>query len=168
MLTVYDFEAQTIDGELQKLEIYRGRWLLIVNVASRCSFTPQYDGLERLYRRLKDNGLTILGFPCNQFGRQEPADENQIKGFCTSRYGVSFPMFAKIKVNGNDCHPLYRYLTSERKGIFYIKLIKWNFTKFLTDPCGAVVRRYGPTVTPKSIELDLQARLSPYPSNAAP
>jgi len=160
MTTVYDFDANTIDGQTQKLDAYKGRWLLVVNVASKCGFTPQYKGLEALYRQYKDKGLTILGFPCDQFGHQEPGAEAQIKEFCSLTYDVSFPMFAKIKVNGDDAHPLYKHLKSEGKGILGTEGIKWNFTKFLVDPSGAVVKRYAPTDTPDAIGKDLAKHLS--------
>ena len=160
MTTVYDFDANTIDGAAQKLESYKGKTLLIVNVASKCGFTPQYKGLEALWRKYKDKGLVILGFPCDQFGHQEPGDENEIKNFCSLSYDVSFPMFAKIKVNGDDAHPLYKYLKSEEKGILGTTAIKWNFTKFLVDKSGAVLKRYGSMDTPESIEKDLAPLLT--------
>jgi glutathione peroxidase len=156
---VYDFEAKTIDGKEQKLSTYKGKTLLVVNVASKCGFTPQYKGLEELYRQYKDKGLVVLGFPCDQFGHQEPGDETEIKNFCSLKYEVSFPMFAKIKVNGDEAHPLYKYLKSEEKGFLGTEFIKWNFTKFLVDAKGEVVKRYAPTDTPKSIEKDLSTML---------
>jgi glutathione peroxidase len=159
MSSVYDFEAKTIEGGVQKLDAYKGKTLLIVNTASKCGFTPQYKGLEALYRKFKDKGLVILGFPCDQFGHQEPGDENEIKNFCSMTYDVSFPMFAKIKVNSDEAHPLYKYLKSEEKGFLGTESIKWNFTKFLVDRSGQVVKRYAPTVTPDSIEKDLAAVL---------
>jgi glutathione peroxidase len=158
--SVYDFEAKTIDGKSQPLDEYRGKTLLIVNVASKCGFTPQYKGLEELYRNYKDKGLVILGFPCDQFGHQEPGDENEIKNFCSLTYEVSFPMYAKIKVNGDEAHPLYRYLKSAKPGLLGTEGIKWNFTKFLVDGSGKVVGRYAPTDTPAAIEKDL-AKLLP-------
>ncbi|QJD29342.1 glutathione peroxidase [Methylococcus geothermalis] len=154
-MNLYDFEVDTIDGETIRLDSYRGKVLLIVNVASRCGFTPQYDGLEALYRRHRDAGLVILGFPCNQFGGQEPGSEAEIRQFCASRYEVSFPLFAKIEVNGDHAHPLYAYLKSMQKGLLGSEAIKWNFTKFLVDRNGEVVRRYAPTASPESIEPDL-------------
>ena len=156
---VYDFEAKTIDGKDQKLDAYKGKTLLVVNVASKCGFTPQYKGLEELYRQYKDKGLVVLGFPCDQFGHQEPGDEAEIKNFCSLTYDVSFPMFAKIKVNGDEAHPLYKYLKSQEKGFLGTEFIKWNFTKFLVDENGEVVKRYAPTDTPKTIAKDLSAML---------
>lgn len=158
-MTLYDIEATTINGDPVSLGEYRGKTLLIVNVASQCGFTPQYAGLEGLYRKYKDRGLLVLGFPCNQFGRQEPGSEDEIKRFCESTYGVTFPMFAKIDVNGPQTHPLYRFLKSARSGLFGTGAIKWNFTKFLVSPEGEVVRRYGPSDTPERIERDLPTML---------
>jgi len=157
---IYEFKARTIDGTEQKLEAYKVRVLLVVNVASKCGFTPQYKGLEALYKQYKDKGLTVLGFPCDQFGHQEPGDENEIKQFCSLTYEVDFPMFAKIKVNGEDAHPLYKYLKNEQGGFLGMDFIKWNFTKFLVDKTGKVVKRYGPTDTPESIEKDLAPLLA--------
>ncbi|MSS70676.1 MAG: glutathione peroxidase [Candidatus Latescibacteria bacterium] len=154
-MTVYDFDVKTIDGQPQTLDAYRGRVLLIVNVASKCGLTPQYAGLEALYRKHKDEGLTILGFPCDQFGHQEPGDEAEIQEFCSRTYDVTFPMFSKIDVNGEDAHPLYKYLKSEKKGVLGSESIKWNFTKFLVGKDGAVIDRYAPTDTPESLEKDL-------------
>ena len=159
MSSVYDFQAKTIDGQSQKLDAYKGKTLLIVNTASKCGFTPQYKGLEALYRKYKDKGLMILGFPCDQFGHQEPGDENEIKNFCSMTYDVSFPMFAKINVNGSEAHPLYQYLKSEEKGFLGTESIKWNFTKLLVDKNGKVVDRYAPTATPESLEKDIEAIL---------
>lgn len=159
MATVYDFEALTIDNNTQSLADYAGRWLLIVNVASKCGFTPQYEGLETLWTQYKDRGLTILGFPCDQFGHQEPGDEAAIKTFCSTRFAVDFPMFAKIKVNGDDAHPLYKYLKNAKPGVLGSQAIKWNFTKFLVNPEGEVVKRYGSKDTPKAIGKDLETRL---------
>ncbi|MGQ0621376.1 MAG: glutathione peroxidase [Panacagrimonas sp.] len=156
---VYEFEASSIDGASLKLDQYKGKTLLIVNVASKCGFTPQYKGLEALYRRYKDKGFEVLGFPCDQFGHQEPGDEREIKDFCSLTYDVSFPMFAKIKVNGDDAHPLYKYLKNEQGGILGMDFIKWNFTKFLVDKTGEVVKRYSPTDTPETIEKDLVGML---------
>ena len=155
MSSVYDFEAKSIDGQTVKLDAYKGKTLLIVNVASKCGFTPQYEGLEALYKKHKDKGLVILGFPCDQFGHQEPGDENQIKDFCSLTYGVDFPMFAKVEVNGDNAHPLYKYLKNEEKGILGTTAIKWNFTKFLVDKTGKVLKRYGSMDKPESIEKDL-------------
>jgi glutathione peroxidase len=159
MTTVYDFSAQTIDGQPQPLDAYRGRALLIVNVASQCGFTPQYTGLEALYRDHKEEGFAVLGFPCDQFGHQEPGDEVEIKSFCSLHYDVSFPLFAKIKVNGDDAHPLYKFLKSEKKGLLGSEAIKWNFTKFLVDRQGNVVKRYAPQDKPESLEKDLEPLL---------
>jgi len=155
MANVYDFEATSIDGSRVSLDTYRGRTLLIVNVASRCGYTPQYAGLERLYRAHKDEGFVVLGFPCDQFGRQEPGTDEEIEQFCAREYGVTFPLFSKIKVNGPDAHPLFRYLKAQKKGLFGSEAIKWNFTKFLVGPDGAVLRRYGSSDTPEVIEKDL-------------
>jgi glutathione peroxidase len=151
-MTIYDFKAITIDGESHTLDAYRGRVLLIVNVASKCGFTPQYAGLEELYQRYRDKGLTILGFPCDQFLHQEPGNEAEIKTFCSLNYQVSFPLFAKIQVNGRDTHPLYEYLKSARRGLLGSKSIKWNFTKFLVNRHGTVVKRYAPMVKPRRLE----------------
>src|ERR1700757_268 len=155
MSSVYDFEAKSIDGQTVKLDAYKGKTLLIVNVASKCGFTPQYEGLEALYKKYKDKGLVILGFPCDQFGHQEPGEEAQIKDFCSLTYGVDFPMFAKIEVNGDNAHPLYKYLKNEEKGILGTTAIKWNFTKFLVDKAGKVLKRYGSMDKPEGIEKDL-------------
>jgi len=159
MTTIYDFTAQTIDGQPQALNAYRGQVLLIVNVASQCGFTPQYTGLEALYRKHKAEGFAVLGFPCDQFGHQEPGDEAEIKSFCSLHYDVSFPLFAKINVNGDDAHPLYNFLKSERKGLLGSEAIKWNFTKFLVDKHGNVVKRYAPQDKPESLEKDLEPLL---------
>jgi glutathione peroxidase len=146
MKNLYEFEVATIDGQKQSLDVYRGRVLLIVNVASRCGFTPQYAGLEELYRKYLER------FPCDQFGQQEPGNEEEIKAFCKLTYDVTFPLFAKIAVNGPMAHPLYEYLKRARRGFLWTKAIKWNFTKFLIDRGGNVVRRFGPTVRPEKIE----------------
>jgi glutathione peroxidase len=151
-MTIYDYSADTIEGRERTLADFRGKVLLIVNVASKCGFTPQYAGLEALYRRHRDRGLEILGFPCDQFGHQEPGDEAAIREFCSLKYDVTFPLFAKIKVNGPDTHPLYRFLKAARKGVLGSEAIKWNFTKFLVDRNGAVVERYAPKDTPESLE----------------
>ena len=155
MKSLYDFQVATIDGPEQSLADYRGRVLLIVNVASRCGFTPQYAGLEKLYRKYRERGFTVLGFPCDQFGQQEPGNEAEIKEFCRLTYDVTFPLFAKIAVNGPAAHPLYTYLKRARRGFLGTKRIKWNFTKFLVDREGNVVRRFGPMVKPERIEKDL-------------
>jgi glutathione peroxidase len=154
-MSLYDIPLKTIDGKATTLEPFRGKTLLIVNVASRCGFTPQYEGLENLYRRHRDR-LVVLGFPCNQFARQEPGNELEIREFCSQRYDVTFPLFAKIDVNGRNAHPLYRYLKAARKGFLGRKAIAWNFTKFLVGTNGEVLRRYGSRVTPEAIERDLQ------------
>jgi len=159
MSTVYEFEAKTIDGNTQKLVAYTGKVLLIVNVASKCGFTPQYKGLEALWRKYKDRGLVVLGFPCDQFGHQEPGDENEIKSFCSLTYDVDFPLFAKIEVNGANAHPLYQFLKREAPGVLGTEAIKWNFTKFLVDKTGKVVKRYGSMDTPEKIEADIVALL---------
>jgi glutathione peroxidase len=158
-MSVHDYEARTIDGQQKKLGDYGGQVLLVVNVASKCGFTPQYKGLEALYRKFKDKGFSVLGFPCDQFGHQEPGDEEEIKNFCSLNYDVSFPMFAKIKVNGDDAHPLYKYLKNEKPGLFGTEGIKWNFTKFLIGKDGQVVRRYAPTAKPEDLEKDIAALL---------
>ena len=152
---IYDISAKTIDGKDQKLDAYKGKVLLVVNVASKCGFTPQYKGLEALHRKYKDKGLAVLGFPCDQFGHQEPGDENEIKNFCSLTYEVDFPMFAKIDVNGANTHPLYQYLKSEATGLLGSEGIKWNFTKFLVDKSGKVVKRYGSIDKPESIDADI-------------
>ena len=151
MASVYDFEAATLDGRQVALSDWRGNVLVIVNTASKCGFTPQYAGLEDLYRQYRDRGLAVLGFPCNQFGRQEPGSASEIGAFCQKNYGVSFPMFAKIDVNGNGAHPLYRYLKKQRRGLLGTTAIKWNFTKFLIDRSGAVIARFAPGTTPQSL-----------------
>jgi len=158
-MTLFDIEATTIDGATKKLGDYAGNALLIVNVASRCGFTPQYAGLEALHRKFADRGFAVLGFPCNQFGAQEPGSEKEIASFCSSKYGVTFPMFAKIDVNGENAHPLYRLLKREAPGILGSEAIKWNFTKFLVDREGHVVKRYAPTDTPDEIAKDVEPLL---------
>ena len=158
-MNLYDIELTTIDGTVQKMGVYRGKTLLVVNVASECGFTPQYSGLQALHDRFGDKGFAVLGFPCNQFGHQEPGSEAQIAQFCTLNYGVTFPMFAKIDVNGANTHPLYAYLKSEKAGILGTEAIKWNFTKFLVGPDGDVLKRYAPTDKPEAIAEDLTARL---------
>jgi len=164
MSTVYDFKATTIDGDEQALAAYKGKAMLIVNVASKCGFTPQYKGLEELYEKFQDKGLVVLGFPCDQFGHQEPGNEAEIRDFCSLTYDVSFPMFAKVEVNGDQAHPLYRWLKHEGKGILGSEAIKWNFTKFLVDRQGQVVRRYAPTDTPEKIARDLPGVLGGKPA----
>ncbi len=159
MTSIYDFNARTIDGDDQSFTAYKGKAMLVVNVASKCGFTPQYTGLEALYEKFKDKGLVVLGFPCDQFGHQEPGDEAEIKNFCALNYDVKFPLFAKVEVNGANTHPLYRYLKQEAKGLLGSESIKWNFTKFLIDADGKVLTRYAPTDTPQSIEKDIAALL---------
>jgi glutathione peroxidase len=159
MGSVYDFSARDIDGQERPLAEWRGRWLLIVNVASKCGFTPQYTGLEALWREWRERGLTVLGFPCDQFGHQEPGDEAQIRQFCSINYEVSFPLFAKVDVNGADAAPLYRWLKHEGKGLLGSEAIKWNFTKFLVDPDGQVVKRYAPADAPEKIGADVARRI---------
>jgi glutathione peroxidase len=158
-LSVYDFSATTITGEQAALGQWRGRVLLIVNTASQCGYTPQYRGLEVLYRKLEHQGLTILGFPCNQFGAQEPGTEAEIAAFCKKNYGPTFPMFAKINVNGPKAHPLYRYLTRTQRGILGTESIKWNFTKFLVDRHGKPVARYAPQMKPEDLEEPIRKLL---------
>ena len=158
-MNVFDFEARSIDGGERSLDAYRGKVLLIVNVASKCGFTPQYAGLEAMYRKLHDRGFEILGFPCDQFGHQEPGDESAIRQFCSTTYDVTFPMFAKIEVNGPNTHPLYQHLKHASKGILGTEAIKWNFTKFLVDREGRVVKRYGSVDTPEKIEQDVERLL---------
>lgn len=155
MTSIYDFTAKTLQGKTVSLADYKGRALLVVNTASKCGFTPQYAGLEALYEKLNDKGLTILGFPCNQFGKQEPGGAEEIGAFCQMNYGVSFPMFDKIDVNGPNAHPLYEYLKSEQPGILGSKNIKWNFTKFLVDKSGKVVDRFAPMTKPENIEKSI-------------
>lgn len=157
--TVYDFTAQALDGQEIALSDFRGRVLLIVNTASRCGFTPQYEGLEALYRELGPRGFVVLGFPCNQFGAQEPGNADEIGSFCTVNYGVTFPMFAKIDVNGPNAHPLYAFLTKAKRGILGTGAIKWNFTKFLIDREGRPVKRYAPSVKPEDLKSDILALL---------
>ncbi len=159
MTTAYDFSAKTIDGSEQSLADYRGKAMLIVNTASKCGFTPQYTGLEKLWRDNKDKGLVVLGFPCDQFGHQEPGDEEEIRNFCSLTYDVSFPMFAKVDVNGDKAHPLYKWLKAEKAGLLGLDGIKWNFTKFLVGRDGKVLKRYAPTDTPEKIARDLGAVL---------
>ena len=158
MTSAHDFSATSIDGIERQLVDYKGKVILVVNTASQCGFTPQYKGLEELYRTYVDRGLVVLGFPCDQFGHQEPGDEEEIATFCERNFGVTFPLFAKIDVNGSDAHPLYQWLRSEKSGMVGNK-IRWNFTKFLIDPDGNVVNRYGSTTTPEQIADDIEALL---------
>lgn len=159
MTTVHDFTVRTIEGAEQSLGDHRGKVLLIVNVASRCGLTPQYTALEALQRKHAARGFSVLGFPCNQFGGQEPGTEEQILEFCTLNYEVSFPMYGKVEVNGEGTHPLYAHLKSAAPGLLGSESLKWNFTKFLVDREGHVVRRYAPTDSPESIEKDIEALL---------
>ena len=159
MASIYDLSAKTIDGEERSLGAYRGKTLLVVNVASKCGFTPQYEGLEALYRKWAPQGLVVLGFPCDQFGHQEPGDEAEIKKFCALHYEISFPLFAKVEVNGPHTHPLYRELKKAATGVLGTEAIKWNFTKFLLDRKHDVVRRYAPTDKPEGLALDIEAVL---------
>jgi glutathione peroxidase len=158
MAGIYDFTARSLAGRDVALRQFEGQVLLIVNTASACGFTPQYRGLETLHRELSPRGFSVLGFPCNQFGGQEPGDARQIEEFCASNYAVSFPMFAKIDVNGSQAHPLYQYLKSEKSGLLGSS-IKWNFTKFLVDRTGEVVARHAPTTTPEGIKKEIEALL---------
>ena len=160
MTTAYDFTATDIDGRERALREFAGRALLIVNVASKCGFTPQYGGLEQLWRKHRDTGFAVLGFPCDQFGHQEPGDETEIKAFCSLTYDVTFPLFAKIDVNGAEAHPLFQWLKSEKAGVFGTEAIKWNFTKFLVDRTGQVVKRYAPSDAPDTIDKDVSALLT--------
>ena len=160
-MTIESFEMAMLDGSRKSLGDYAGKVLLIVNTASKCGFTPQYAGLENLYRKYRDHGLVVLGFPCNQFGGQEPGDAAQISRFCSLHYDVSFPMFARIDVNGKDAAPLYEYLKGQAPGILGSETIKWNFTKFLLDRNGAVVRRYASMDTPESLQADIEHLLEP-------
>jgi glutathione peroxidase len=160
MSTIYDFSARGIDGAERPLDAYRGRVLLVVNVASKCGFTPQYAGLEALYRKYREAGLTVLGFPCDQFGHQEPGDEAAIREFCSTQYDVSFPLYAKIEVNGNAAHPLYRWLKQEKPGLLGTGRIKWNFTKFLVGRDGRPIKRYAPTDTPASLTGAIEKALA--------
>ncbi len=160
MTTAYDFQATALDGRTVDLDDYRGKVLLIVNTASHCGFTPQYKGLQGLYERYEEQGLEVLGFPCNQFGAQEPGSADQIGAFCERNYGVSFPLFDKVEVNGRGAHPLYRWLTREAPGLLGSEAVKWNFTKFLVRRDGSVFRRYPPQASPQSIAADIEALLA--------
>ena len=160
MSTIHDFSARAIDGTEQSLDTYRGRVLLVVNVASKCGFTPQYTGLEELYRSFHDDGFTVLGFPCDQFGHQEPGDEAEIQAFCSLTYDVSFPMFRKVEVNGSGTHALFGWLKEAAPGLLGSEGIKWNFTKFLVGRDGRVIRRYAPTDKPESLAGDIEAALA--------
>ena len=160
MSSIYDFQAQSIDGKQVQLSKYRGHPMLIVNTASACGFTPQFAGLERLHQTYGDRGLVVLGFPCNQFGSQDPGSDSEIATFCQRNYGVSFPMMSKIDVNGAEAHPLYRWLTAEAPGLLGSKAIKWNFTKFLVGRDGCVIKRYAPQDAPEKLAGDIEAALA--------
>ncbi|MBI1859866.1 MAG: glutathione peroxidase [Deltaproteobacteria bacterium] len=170
--TLYDYSATGIDGKEIPLSTYRGKVALVVNVASQCGFTPQYEGLEALQKEYGNQGFSVLGFPCNQFGAQEPGDAEEIKRFCSLNYGVTFPLFAKIDVNGSNAHPLYEFLKSEKAGLLGTEAIKWNFTKFLVSPSGEVVKRYAPNTKPEeiagAIEKLLKAKTSARDLEPAP
>lgn len=159
MTNIYQFEAELLEGENKSFSDYQGKVLLIVNTASKCGFTPQFAGLEKLYEKYKDQGLEVLGFPCNQFGGQDPGSNEQIGSYCQRNYGVSFPMFAKVNVKGPEAHVIFRYLTNNSKGILG-NGIKWNFTKFLINKKGEVINRYAPTTKPEDIEQDIEKALA--------
>ncbi|WP_372964620.1 glutathione peroxidase [Marinobacter sp.] len=157
--SIYDFSAKDVKGNDVAMSDYRGKVLLIVNTASKCGFTPQFEGLQELHKELGDKGFEVLGFPCNQFMNQDPGSDESISQFCSLNYGVDFPMFSKIEVNGEGTHPLYRFLKKEAKGLMGTEKVKWNFTKFLVDAEGHVVRRYAPTVKPAEIRDDIEKLL---------
>ncbi|MBK9445569.1 MAG: glutathione peroxidase [Betaproteobacteria bacterium] len=159
MPSIYDFSATTLDGRDISLADYKGKVLLIVNTASKCGFTPQYDGLEKLHRQYGERGLAVLGFPCNQFGAQEPGDAAEIANFCSLTYQVTFPMFAKVDVNGDNAHPLFQFLKIAKPGLLGTEGIKWNFTKFLVDRNGEVVERYAPATKPAELEKTIEGLL---------
>jgi glutathione peroxidase len=160
MSTIYDFTADSLAGAAVDLKKYRSKVLLIVNTASNCGFTPQYKGLETVYQQFKDKGVEVLGFPCNQFGAQEPGNAEEIGSFCEKNYGVSFPLFAKIDVNGNDAHPLFKHLKNKAPGLLGSEAIKWNFTKFLVKKDGTVFKRYAPQTDPKDLMGDIEKLLA--------
>ncbi len=160
MDTIYSFSARAIDGREVSLAEFTGQVLLIVNVASECRFTPQYAGLETLYRDYRDEGFSVLAFPCNQFGRQEPGDAEQISRFCATRYGITFPLFDKVEVNGPGAHPLFVWLKSQKAGILGSESIKWNFSKFLVNRQGKVIQRLGPTAKPESLRKEIERALA--------
>lgn len=166
-MSIYDIDIRTTDGSIVGMGAWRGQVMLIVNVASRCGYTPQYAGLEELYRKYRDRGFVVLGFPCDQFGGQEPGSDDEIRQFCAVNYGVSFPLSAKVEVNGAGAHPLYRWLKSQKPGIFGSEAIKWNFTKFLVSRAGEVVGRYGSRETPEKIEPDIERELALDPEPAS-
>ncbi|WP_283787169.1 glutathione peroxidase [Bermanella sp. WJH001] len=158
-MSIYDFKATDIQGQERELSAYKGKVLLIVNTASKCGFTPQFEGLEAMYKELHEKGLEVLGFPCNQFAQQDKGSDSEIAGFCMKNYGVSFPMFSKIEVNGDNAHPLYQYLKKEARGILGTQKIKWNFTKFLINQDGKVIKRFAPTTKPEDIAKQVRALL---------
>jgi glutathione peroxidase len=158
--TLSDFTAHTITGDEQSLDSYQGKVALVVNTASACGFTPQFEGLEKLHQQYADQGLVVLGFPCNQFGSQDPGDNDEIASFCQLNYGVSFPMMGKVEVNGAGAHPLYQWLTAEAPGLMGSKAIKWNFTKFLVGKDGRVIRRYAPQDAPEKLGSDIETALA--------
>ena len=160
MMSIYDFDARQIDGKTVPLNQYKGKAMLIVNTASACGFTPQFGGLEELHKQYADKGLVVLGFPCNQFGGQDPGSNEEIQSFCQLNYGVTFPMMEKIDVNGADADPLFKYLSAEAPGLLGSKAIKWNFTKFLVGKDGEVIKRYGPQEAPKGIGKDIEKALA--------
>lgn len=154
-MSIYDFEVNTLRGEEESLSKYKGKVLLVVNTASKCGFTPQYKGLQKLHDKFKDRGFNVLGFPSNQFAGQEPGRNDEIAAYCEINYGVTFPMFEKIDVKGNKAHPLFKYLSKEAPGVLGSKRVKWNFTKFLVDQEGHVLKRFAPKTTPEQIEADI-------------
>jgi len=160
MSALSDINVTTLDGQTEKMGSFLGKATLVVNVASKCGFTPQYAGLEALYRQYKERGLSVLGFPCDQFGHQEPGDAQEIRNFCSLNYEVTFPLFAKIDVNGADTHPVYRQLKAQAPGIFGSRKVKWNFTKFLIDANGNVVKRFAPVTKPAVLTAEIAALLS--------
>jgi glutathione peroxidase len=160
MKTAFDFQWKTSQGSLKSLKDYEGKVFLIVNVASKCGYTPQYDGLEKLYKKFKDQGLVILGFPCNQFGGQEPGSNEEIQQFCQLNFGVTFPVMAKIDVNGSQAEPLFQFLKQQAPGVLGTEMIKWNFTKFLVNKQGQVIKRFAPTTEPAEIESEIQKLLT--------
>lgn len=167
MSNIYQFEAELLDGRNKAFRDYQGQVLLIVNTASKCGFTPQFSGLEKIHRKYHDEGFSVLGFPCNQFGGQDPGNNDQIGAFCQKNYGVSFPMFAKVNVKGPEAHVVFRYLTNHSKGLLGSG-IKWNFTKFLINRQGQVIQRYAPTTKPESIEQDIEQALAEATAPAQP
>ncbi|MCY7296388.1 glutathione peroxidase [Alteromonas sp. a30] len=160
MSEIYSFDVTANNGNELQLADYKGKVLLIVNTASKCGFTPQYEGLQSLYEKYKDQGFEVLAFPCDQFGHQEPGSDSDIQNFCTTRFSVSFPLFEKTEVNGDDAHPLFKYLKKQAPGIFGSEMVKWNFTKFLVGKDGKVMARYAPKTAPENIEADIKAALS--------